>query len=122
MTPPWPSGRCCCALGWSFWSLQKLSSTTLLCSSTQRCISGRRHPVVMARAAAARSGAATWVERFIGGKQSIRVGGGPPIPFWCKVFENSALGLDLQVDDCDFKDELPVSLSREFFFVYFYFI
>ena len=43
--------------------VQRLSSTTWLFSSTQRCISGFWQPVSMERAAAARSGAATWVER-----------------------------------------------------------
>src|ERR1700730_18021145 len=63
MKPPWPSGRCWDCLDWL---LQRLSSTTLLCSSTQRCISGRRQPVRRDRAAAARSGAVTWAERFMG--------------------------------------------------------
>jgi hypothetical protein len=40
--------------------------------------------VVMAKAAAASSGAATWVERFIGGKQSIRRGISPSRTFGAK--------------------------------------
>src|SRR5271168_4687796 len=71
MNPPWPSGRCC-ALGWL---LQKLSSTTLLFSSTQRCISGLRQPVRRASAAAARSGAVTWVERRMAWNKSINRSG-----------------------------------------------
>src|ERR1700722_11446886 len=62
--PPWPSGRRC----WSAWLgrlAQRLSSTTLLFSSTQRCISGFWQPVSMEKAAAARRGAATWAEHFM---------------------------------------------------------
>ncbi len=61
-------------LGGGGWLPQRLSSTTWFCSSTQRCISGLRQPVRMERAVAARSGAATWVERRM--RSWIRVSGG----------------------------------------------
>src|ERR1700750_2054815 len=75
--PPWPSGRRWSGLPAWGWLAQKLSSTTLLFSSTQRCISGLRQPVVRARATEASSGAATFLDRFIEDSETYFRGGSP---------------------------------------------